>query len=68
MKLSRQSPTAQAILTEAPGLARSAVSVYGMVVDTDDKKMIGIDLPLAGAGGELGVFYGWSKARVLNAW
>lgn len=68
LKMGRSSTKLQAVLKEAPGAAKSAMSTYGMLVDTDAKTMVAIDIPGLGGGAELGVFYSWGKAGVLSSW
>jgi hypothetical protein len=66
--LGRKSKLGQEVLKEAPGLAKTAACSYGLVIDTDDQQIVAIDLPLAGGGAEIGVFYGWSQTKVLEQW
>ena len=54
------------ILEQVPGVAKSVVGGYGMLVDTDASNIVAIDIPFAGVGAELGVYYGWSKAVILK--
>lgn len=68
MELGKNSPKLQKALTECAGGAKSLVNSYGMLVDTDARTMTGVDIPLAGVGAEIGIFYGWSSASVLKSW
>lgn len=56
------------VLSELPGAGKSVVGGYGMLVDTDEKNIVAIDIPFAGYGTELGVYYGWSRATVQRQW
>ena len=67
MELGAQGKLAK-VFTELPGIGKGFVNGYGMLVDTDKKNMVAVDIPLAGYGAEIGVYYGWSKSKVLKTW
>jgi len=66
--LGKDSEALKKVLSEVPGAAKSAAAVCSVVVDTDEKNIVAIDIPMAGAGAEIGVFYGWSKVKVVSTW
>ncbi len=59
-------PKYQSLREELPGLAKSLSQ--GVLIDPDIKNITVIDVPMAGAGAELGIYYGWSTTKVLSSW
>ena len=59
-------PKYQGLRQELPGLAKSLSSAA--LIDPDEKNLTLIDVPLAGGGAELGIYYGWSRTRLLRQW
>lgn len=59
-------PKYATLRSELPGIAKSISSAA--LIDPDEQNITIIDVPMAGAGAELGVFYGWSNTRLLSSW
>ena len=51
---------------EIYGVVKGALQ--GTWVDTDTKNLTAIDLPLASAGAEAGIYYSWSRYKLLKRW
>ncbi len=51
---------------EIYGVAKGVMQA--MLIDTDYQNVTAIDIPLAGGGAEAGIYYSWSRYKVLSRW
>jgi hypothetical protein len=54
------------VRTELPGIAKALSQKC--LIDSDAQSITVIDIPLAGGGAELGIYYGWSSTNLLSQW
>lgn len=57
-------PKYQALRKELPGMAKTVFS--SVMIDHDIKNILVIDVPAAGGGAEVGIYYGWSQTRLMK--